>query len=136
MSATISRTERGQKLRALNWVKQVRSDLTSAEFALQLEVSGLPTSERGSKRRERSIDYDSIAVRLENSLRLVQDMRTASQLGLDKAVPETELRDLEQRLQKTVTEVAAAMAAQDPEERRVSTKEVDIVYMYTCVSTE
>ncbi|CAM9675903.1 unnamed protein product, partial [Ectocarpus sp. 6 AP-2014] len=34
--ATANRTERGQRLRAVNWVKQVRNELTSAEFALNL----------------------------------------------------------------------------------------------------
>eukprot|EP00752_Nemacystus_decipiens_P004120 g3769.t1 len=35
-----NRTERGQRLRAVNWVKQVRNELTSAEFALNLNGAG------------------------------------------------------------------------------------------------
>ncbi|KAG5177913.1 hypothetical protein JKP88DRAFT_331106 [Tribonema minus] len=114
-----SRTERGQKLRALNWVKQVRNDLTSAEFALQLDqgLSGAESRGAGGKvpglrRKWRSIDYDSIAVRLESNLRLINEGRVRS-LGLDKAVTEEELAELQARLVKTMSDVSAAIVKQD-----------------------
>ncbi|CAM9183987.1 unnamed protein product, partial [Sphacelaria rigidula] len=45
---TINRTERGQRLRAVNWVKQVRNELIAAEFALNLAAPPtLPGSSAG-----------------------------------------------------------------------------------------
>ncbi|CAM9495735.1 unnamed protein product [Pylaiella littoralis] len=139
---TSNRTKRGQRLRAVNWVKQVRNELTSAEFALNLNgamwtgsgtaeatfsstptsggiINGEATSTSGPSASSASsssssvvttpaagskteIDYDSIAERLEASLRALQAGRP---LSLREAVTEDELRDITTRLKVNVTKV-------------------------------
>jgi hypothetical protein len=100
-SPSISRTERGQKLRALNWLKQVRQELTSAEFALKLDGAG--------------IDYDTIIVRLERNLAQLQrarDSESGGGTGLVQASSENDLEELQSRLLEMVESVSAAHAAQ------------------------
>eukprot|EP00904_Undaria_pinnatifida_P010440 jgi/Undpi1/6526/HiC_scaffold_20.g09005.m1 len=125
--AKANRTERGQRLRALNWVKQVRNELTSAEFALNLNgksgsVGTLPrgtatTSSGGSTSSRNSgggggggsggggkseIDYDSIAERLEASLRTLQAGRP---LSLLEAISQDELQEITERLKVNLAKI-------------------------------
>ncbi|CAN0302885.1 unnamed protein product [Ectocarpus fasciculatus] len=125
--ATASRTERGQRLRAVNWVKQVRNELTSAEFALNLNGAtrgsstggggGTPPAINGQSTGPRApsasaapatpgskseIDFETIAERLEASLRALQAGRP---LSLLEAVSPDELREITARLKVNLTKI-------------------------------
>ncbi|CAM9276618.1 unnamed protein product [Ascophyllum nodosum] len=122
MLATVNRTERGQKLRALNWVKQVRNDLTSAEFALNLNafridpgwsaderaaaagvVDGVANGGRGGGGDTMSkIDYDRIAERLEAILRTLKAGRP---LSLLETISQEELLELNERLEANLAKI-------------------------------
>ncbi|CAM9900010.1 unnamed protein product, partial [Ectocarpus sp. 13 AM-2016] len=136
---TANRTERGQRLRAVTWVKQVRNELTSAEFALNLNGAtrgmstgggdggggggggGTPPSINGQSTSpgapsssaapagatatpgsKSEIDFETIAERLEASLRALQEGRP---LSLLEAISPDELREITARLKANLTKI-------------------------------
>ncbi|CAN0518621.1 unnamed protein product, partial [Ectocarpus sp. 8 AP-2014] len=129
--ATANRTERGQRLRAVNWVKQVRNELTSAEFALNLNgatrgmstgggggtppgingqstspgapsSSAAPAGAAATPGSKSEIDFETIAERLEASLRALQAGRP---LSLLEAISPDELREITARLKVNLTKI-------------------------------
>ncbi|CAN0508477.1 unnamed protein product, partial [Ectocarpus sp. 12 AP-2014] len=137
MLATANRTERGQRLRAVNWVKQVRNELTSAEFALNLNgatrgmstggdggggggggtppgingqstspgapsSSAAPAGATATPGTKSEIDFETIAERLEASLRALQAGRP---LSLLEAISPDELREITARLKANLTKI-------------------------------
>lgn len=128
-ASTVNRTKRGQRLRAVNWVKQIRNELIAAEFALSLvtpfgrvitkgglgdaggEMGGRGgTEEEGMAKGKGKggIDYDSIAERLEESLRTLQAGRP---MALLDAISQEELEEISDRLKSNITKLRKVVQA-------------------------